>query len=108
MLASGEFSFLAEDVIVLIADIVDCPLVEIPLIEQFNNKTFTLVENYLQMLHSYVIQLLKDTVWMDISSFARLMSAGYDINHPILATGEMSLQYTAHALSVVYQVYYNY
>lgn len=88
MSASGEFSFLTEDVIVLMADIVDCPLVEIPLIELFNNKTFTLVENYLQVLHSYVIQLLEDIVWMDMPSFAHLMSAGYDINHPILATGE--------------------
>jgi hypothetical protein len=61
MSASREFSFLADDSIIITADIDDCPWVEIPLTELFDLSTFNLVDNYIQVLHSYVAQLLEDT-----------------------------------------------
>jgi hypothetical protein len=81
MFASREFLCLSDDVIVITTDIEDCPMVEIPLTELFDFKSFTLVENYIQVLHIYVIELLEDTVWMDVQSFWHLVSAGYDVHH---------------------------
>ena len=81
MSTSREFLCLSDDFVVITADIEDCPLVDIPLTELFDLTTCTLVANYLQVLHCYVIQLLEDTVWMDIESFSRLLFAGYGMYH---------------------------
>jgi hypothetical protein len=79
MAASREFLQLQDDFIVLTADIDDCPLVQIPLIEVFDFASSTLVDNYLQVLHDYVIELLEDTVWMDVNLFLHLLRSGYGI-----------------------------
>ena len=88
MSATREFLYLTDDVIVITANIDDCPCVEIPLTELFDFATYTIVDNYLQVLHGYVIEILEDTVWMDIQSFLHLLCAGYDVHHPI-GTGEV-------------------
>jgi hypothetical protein len=82
MSALREFSYFSDDVITIMADIDDCPLLEIPLTELFDLSSFTLVENYLQVLERYVIELLEDTVWMDIQSFLYLLSADFDLFYP--------------------------
>ena len=71
----------SDDFIVIRADINDSPLVEIPLTELVDLATFTLVENYQQVLHGYVIELLEDTIWVDEQSFLHLLRAGYGICH---------------------------
>jgi hypothetical protein len=82
MSALKEFSYVSDDVITIMADIDDCPLLEIPLTELFDLSSFTIVENYLQVLQRYVIELLEDTVWMDMQSFRYLLSADFDVFYP--------------------------
>jgi hypothetical protein len=79
MSASREFFNLSDDFIVIRADINDSPSVEIPLTELFDLATFTLVDNYQQVLHGYVIELLEDTIWVDEQSFLHLLRGGYGI-----------------------------
>jgi hypothetical protein len=79
MSASRECFNPSEDFIVIRADIDDSPSVEIPLTELFVLATFTLVENYQQVLHCYIVELLEDTVWVDEQSFLYLLRAGYGI-----------------------------
>jgi hypothetical protein len=88
MSATREFLYLTDDVIVITADIDGCPCVEIPLTELFDFATYTIVDNYLQVLHGYVIEILEDTAWMDMQSFLQLLRVGYDVYHPI-GTGEV-------------------
>jgi hypothetical protein len=77
-----------DDVFVITAEVKGCPGVEIPLSELFDLATYTIVDNYLQVLHGYVIEILEDTAWMDIQSFSSLLLAGYDVHHPN-GTGEV-------------------
>ena len=88
MLASREFTYLTDDVVVLTADVDGCPAVEIPLTEVFDFATSTLVDKYLQVFHRYVIEILEGTAWMDIQSFSSLLRAGYGLHHP-MCTGEI-------------------
>ena len=80
MSGSREFLDPLDDFIVIKADIDDSPSVEIPLIELFDLATFTLVDNYQQVLHGYVIELLEDTTWMDETSCMCLLCSGYGIS----------------------------
>ena len=79
MSVSKELIYSLDDVFVISATIDDSPSVEIPLNEIFDLSTYTLVDNFLQVIHGYVIELLEETTWMDELSFLRLRSAGYDI-----------------------------
>lgn len=79
MSASREFFNSSDDFVIIRADINDSPSVEIPLTELFDLATFTLVENYQQVLHGYIIELLEDTIWVDEQSFLQLLCAGYGI-----------------------------
>jgi hypothetical protein len=81
MLPSREFFDSSDDFIVITADIDDSLSAEIPLVELFDLATFTLVDNYLHVLHCYVIELLEDIVWIDEQSFFQLLCSGYSIYH---------------------------
>jgi hypothetical protein len=92
MSASREFFYPSDDFIVISANIDGSPLVDIPFTELFDSATFTVVENYLQVLHDYVIELLEDTAWMDAQSFLYLLGVGYDIYHDTDTGGCLAMQ----------------
>lgn len=80
MSASKECYHL-DDYIVITVDIEDCPVVEFPLIELFNISTATVVDNYLDVVKDYVVQLLEDTTWLDLQSATCLLSSRLCLYH---------------------------
>ena len=78
MLAPREFHH-RDDLVVITIDIEDCPLVEFPLCEVFDCTTSSLVEDYLEVLHDYVTQILEDTPWLDKQSTSQLLRASIGV-----------------------------
>ena len=68
-----------DDLIVITIDIENCPLVEFPLCEVFDYTTLSLVEDYLEVFHSNVTQILEDTSWLDKQSTSILLSASIGV-----------------------------
>jgi hypothetical protein len=80
MMVSKEFHH-SDDYVVITVDIEDCPLVEFPLTELFDIATSRIVDNYLQVVQDYVMQLLEDTTWLDMQSTSCLLRARFSIYH---------------------------
>jgi hypothetical protein len=78
MLAPREFHH-RDDSVAITIDIEDCPLVEFPLCEVFDYTTSSLVEDYLEVFHNYVTQILEDTPWLDKQSTSILLRASIGV-----------------------------
>jgi hypothetical protein len=52
------------DYVAITVDIEDCPVVEFPLTELFDIVNATVVDDYLDVVHDYVTQLLEDRTWL--------------------------------------------
>ena len=62
-----------DNYVVLTVDIEDCPIVEFPLSTLFDVATSTVVDNYLQLLHDYVEEIVEDTPSLDKLSKLHLL-----------------------------------
>ena len=62
-------------------EIDDCPMAEIPLGNLFDVKTLTLLDDYQAILRETIVEVLEDTTWLDTTSMAKLLDAGYGTYH---------------------------
>jgi hypothetical protein len=81
MSAPGEFYHPDNYVVMAVDNIEDCPLVEFPLSALFDITTSTVVEDYLEVLHDHITQLLEDTTWLEEQSRLSLLCARFAVYH---------------------------
>ena len=77
MSASREFLSPDDYTVVVTVDIDDCPKATIPLVESFDSATFTVVEDHLRVLDTYIKQPLELTSWLDNRSSSLVTSARF-------------------------------
>ena len=70
-----------DDHIVMVVDIEDCPVADVPLTEIYDTGNATLIDEYLSVLKRYVVQQIEDTIWLDDQSTTPLFDAGFAIFH---------------------------
>ena len=66
-----------DDHVVMVVDIEDCPVADVPLTEIFNTENSTLLDDYLSVLKTYIVQQIEDTTWLDDQSTTPLFDAGF-------------------------------
>ena len=66
-----------DDCFLINIDIENCPMAEIPLTDMFDMVTFTLFENYQEILRATIVQMLEDTTWVNESTMSILLNAGF-------------------------------
>ena len=66
-----------DDHVVMVVDIEDCPVADVPLTEIYDIENSVLVDSYLSVLKTYIVQQLKDTIWLDDQSTTPLFDAGF-------------------------------
>ena len=69
------------DCLVIIIDIVDCPMAEVPLPEVFNVTAISLLDNYQDVIHNSVLQQFEDTTWLEKQSRLSLFRARFAVYH---------------------------
>ena len=70
-----------DDHIVMVVDIEDCPVADVPLTEIYDTGNTTLIDHYLSVLKRYVFQQIEDTIWLDDQSTTLLFDAGFALFH---------------------------
>ena len=66
-----------DDHVVMVVDIEDCPVADVPLTEIYNTENSTLLDDYLTVLKTYIVQQIEDTIWLDDQSTTPLFDAGF-------------------------------
>ena len=79
-MAPGRF-YHPDDHVVLEVDIEDCPVADVPLTEIFDTLNSVLLNDYLTVLKTYIVQQLEDTIWLDDQSTTPLFDAGFATFH---------------------------
>ena len=69
------------DCLVIIIDIVDCPMAELPLTEVFDVLTMSLVDNYHDVIRESVLQQLEDMTWLSEDLLPILTDPGFGMYH---------------------------
>jgi hypothetical protein len=60
----------------MVVDIVDCPVADVPLTEIYHTVNSVLINDYLYVLKTYIVQQIEDTIWLDNQSTTPLFDAG--------------------------------
>ena len=68
-----------DDHVVMVVDIEDCPVADVPLTEIYDIENSVLIDSYLSVLKTYIVQQLEDTIWLDDQSTTPLFDAGFAI-----------------------------
>jgi hypothetical protein len=66
-----------DDCFLVHIDIESCPMAEIPLTDIFDMVTFTIFDNYREILRDTIVQMLEDTTWVNESTMSTLLDAGF-------------------------------
>ncbi|KAI2507337.1 hypothetical protein MHU86_7057 [Fragilaria crotonensis] len=70
-----------DDHVVMEVDIEDCLVADVPLTEIFDTANLVLIDDYLPVLKTYIVQQLEDTIWLDDRSTTPLCDAVFAIFH---------------------------
>jgi hypothetical protein len=61
----------------MVVDIEDCPVADVPLTEIYDTENSVLIDDYLSVLKTYIVQQIGDTIWLDDQSTTPLFDAGF-------------------------------
>jgi hypothetical protein len=76
VMAPGTF-YHPDDHVVIVVDIEDCPVADVPLTEIYDTVNSVLIDDYHSVLKTYIVQLIEDTVWLDDQSTTPIFDAGF-------------------------------
>ncbi len=80
LMAPGRF-YHPDDHVIMEVDIEDCPVADVPLTEIFDTANSLLINDYISVLKTYIVQQLEDTIWLDDQSTTPLFDAGFATFH---------------------------
>lgn len=80
LMAPGRF-YHPDDHVIMEVDIEDCPVADVPLTEIFDTANSLLIDDYISVLKTYIVQQLEDTIWLDDQSTTPLFDAGFATFH---------------------------